>query len=684
MAEATIGSSALLSETPADTLAEDVTKKLSAVAMEEQGVAEQSVPAIAADNVDLPNAVEPSDVHPIMTETHPNKGIRVLFLSSDTGGGHRASAQSLAGQFEILFPGSTYSLVDLATEAYLPPYNSIVSYYKHLSSHPSQWKLLYGVTNSRFMERAVDTNIKVMTVMCERGIRKKIKSYEPDVVVSVHPLQTSVPILSCAKISHETGKHLPMFTVVTDLGSAHSTWFANGVEKMFVGSKQIYDLAKERGKVPDDKLVLLGLPIRHDFAVEAQRLGDRWSESGMQYQRTVRANLKLPATDRKTLLVMGGGEGVGSLLNIVDALYCELTKQGIHAIICVVCGRNESLQKSLETRDWDSVFQKYGKRKVTSKTGRRNFFPPLPSVFADLNACGDADISGVGCIEAGGMTKSLRKILSSGTILHTDSSPVFIPSPSTTTKVIEDAKKDQKTLANATSSEEENEGSTENIPRDHSTTLPPKPDHDKRVMFSRSASLGPIEMHEVANKADEKSLEVISSVDGIDEVASTDSDHIAQSPGLVSVVGLGFITNMAEYMVAADILVSKAGPGTISEAAALSLPVMLTSYLPGQEEGNVDYVVEGGFGAFCEDTDPQTVGEEIAQWLNNDAKLKAMSIAAKAKGAPHAARDIVQMIGDSTLKWREHNENVTRPPTPESSPKGQPTATAASRTVLST
>jgi len=33
---------------------------------------------------------------------------------------------------------------------------------------------------------------------------------------------------------------------------------------------------------------------------------------------------------------------------------------------------------------------------------------------------------------------------------------------------------------------------------------------------------------------------------------------------------------MAEYMVAADVLVSKAGPGTIAEAAAVGLPVMLS------------------------------------------------------------------------------------------------------------
>jgi 1,2-diacylglycerol 3-beta-galactosyltransferase len=124
----------------------------------------------------------------------------------------------------------------------------------------------------------------------------------------------------------------------------------------------------------------------------------------------------------------------------------------------------------------------------------------------------------------------------------------------------------------------------------------------------------------------------------------------------VDVVALGFITNMAEYMVASDVLISKAGPGTISEAAALSLPVMLTSFLPGQEEGNVDYDVEGGSGAYCQDTDPQAIAKEVALWLSDDVKLGRMSFAAKKCGAPNAARDIVRQIGDSTLKWKELNE----------------------------
>merc|ERR1719203_837273 len=88
------------------------------------------------------------------------------------------------------------------------------------------------------------------------------------------------------------------------------------------------------------------------------------------------------------------------------------------------------------------------------------------------------------------------------------------------------------------------------------------------------------------------------------------NNSIIETP--VAVVGLGFITRMAEYMVAADVLVSKAGPGTIGEAASLSLPVMLTSFLPGQEEGNVDYVIEGDFGAFVSDSDPQGISDVVA------------------------------------------------------------------------
>jgi UDP-N-acetylglucosamine:LPS N-acetylglucosamine transferase len=154
---------------------------------------------------------------------------------------------------------------------------------------------------------------------------------------------------------------------------------------------------------------------------------------------------------------------------------------------------------------------------------------------------------------------------------------------------------------------------------------------------------------------------IIEPVINLDNSAVALVESLEAKAGKVTVVGLGFVERMAEYMVAADILVSKAGPGTISEAAALSLPVLLTSFLPGQEEGNVNYVVDGGFGAYCPDSDPIGMSEELCMWLKDEAKMTVLSKAAHRFGAPYAARDIAKSIGESTLKWIELNDEQTNP-----------------------
>ena len=67
--------------------------------------------------------------------------------------------------------------------------------------------------------------------------------------------------------------------------------------------------------------------------------------------------------------------------------------------------------------------------------------------------------------------------------------------------------------------------------------------------------------------------------DNDDSPSSLSSSSNKEKRGNVDIVPLGFLTNIPEYMVAADILVSKAGPGTIAEAAAVGLPVMMTRYV---------------------------------------------------------------------------------------------------------
>ena len=120
----------------------------------------------------------------------------------------------------------------------------------------------------------------------------------------------------------------------------------------------------------------------------------------------------------------------------------------------------------------------------------------------------------------------------------------------------------------------------------------------------------------------------------------------------------GFVDNMAAWLRCADIVVGKAGPGTIAEATCCATPLVLTSYLPGQEEGNADFVVQAGAGSHV--PRPRDLAAEIARLRNDPAALAAMRAASARAGRPRAAADIAGLIAEAAndpLGW-------TGPPDP--------------------
>jgi len=108
----------------------------------------------------------------------------------------------------------------------------------------------------------------------------------------------------------------------------------------------------------------------------------------------------------------------------------------------------------------------------------------------------------------------------------------------------------------------------------------------------------------------------------------------------------GFCSAMSEYMEAADCLVTKAGPGTIAEAAIRGLPTVLSSHLPGQEAGNVPFVIGKGFGEFSKE--PKVIAQTVASWIQDDALLAKKSAAALDAGKPEAtkliAKELVELL----------------------------------------
>jgi len=105
----------------------------------------------------------------------------------------------------------------------------------------------------------------------------------------------------------------------------------------------------------------------------------------------------------------------------------------------------------------------------------------------------------------------------------------------------------------------------------------------------------------------------------------------------------GFVDNMPELMCASDVLVTKAGPGTLAEAFIAGLPVIISGYIPGQEEDNVRYVLEHRAGAYA--TDPLEIADIVRRWfLPGDPVLEQVVANASALARPDAARVIARRL----------------------------------------
>jgi processive 1,2-diacylglycerol beta-glucosyltransferase len=96
----------------------------------------------------------------------------------------------------------------------------------------------------------------------------------------------------------------------------------------------------------------------------------------------------------------------------------------------------------------------------------------------------------------------------------------------------------------------------------------------------------------------------------------------------------GFVTNMHELMEAADLIVTKPGGLTSSEALALGKPLFILNPIPGQEAANSDFLLERGAAAKANRI--QDLPFRIEQLLGSK-KLAEMARAARALGRPDAA-----------------------------------------------
>lgn len=105
----------------------------------------------------------------------------------------------------------------------------------------------------------------------------------------------------------------------------------------------------------------------------------------------------------------------------------------------------------------------------------------------------------------------------------------------------------------------------------------------------------------------------------------------------------GFTRELPDFMRAADVLVTKAGPGTIAEALNAGLPMILYAKLPGQEDGNVTFVVDEKVGVWA--PQPKRVVQALTEWMQNPEIRLQYAENCRRAARPDASIQIARSIG---------------------------------------
>ncbi len=104
----------------------------------------------------------------------------------------------------------------------------------------------------------------------------------------------------------------------------------------------------------------------------------------------------------------------------------------------------------------------------------------------------------------------------------------------------------------------------------------------------------------------------------------------------------GFVNNVDVMMDASDCIITKPGGLTVSEGLAKGMPLILINPIPGQEDRNVEFLLNNGMAQLV--TSTYTVDEAIYQLFQNEWKVQNLPAGIEYIGKPNATRDLCEFI----------------------------------------
>lgn len=255
----------------------------------------------------------------------------VLILTCDSGGGHRSVADAIVSALGQLFPAKyDFHLRDIMADCFAFPLSAAGrAYGPVVNRFPRAWGLLWHCTNGRLRSPLL---LRLVSPLAYGRLASVIRETQSEIVISTHPWSNHLP----AWLLQQTDSTVPLVTVVTDPVSIHHWWLCPEVDLCLVPTEQARQRAVAAGMAPE-RVRVIGLPVGLEFHHRPVDKKEAKKKLGL-------------FSDRPTILVLGGGDGMGDVFPSARAA----ARAAPGSQLVVVAGRNQGLRRRLEAVTWEA------------------------------------------------------------------------------------------------------------------------------------------------------------------------------------------------------------------------------------------------------------------------------------------------------------------------------------------
>ena len=136
---------------------------------------------------------------------------------------------------------------------------------------------------------------------------------------------------------------------------------------------------------------------------------------------------------------------------------------------------------------------------------------------------------------------------------------------------------------------------------------------------------------------------------GKNKILKTQLELLLKTTQISNIQVFGFVSTMPDFINAADCVITKSGPATIMEILSAGKPLILASYVRGQELGNKLFVTNNQLGWYI--PQPRKIIKKVKEILSDDSLFAATKQKIDALHIKNGLDDIAQFI------YHFHTEN---------------------------